>query len=162
NRHCRSASVTVSPPNEVGIESRQWRQGERPLRCVWFGVSRREQSLRRTMKPRRLRPHGVPTALAATLALAAISWPLLHRSIERELWRQFSDYNGAEVTSGSTQLSLWSGKFVARDLRIPDPARLDRDQLRIGMAKGRLSPALLLRGHLNIEKLVLEQVKADV
>jgi hypothetical protein len=134
-----------------------------PQICVRFflGFSRHERSMRRAMAPRWLRPGGVPMALAALLAFAVVPWWLAGSLAEQEFFREFSAYNGAEV-SGDMQLSLWSGDFVVSDLQIADPRHLDRDQLRIGLAKGKLAPGPLLRGHLDIEKLVLEYVRAHV
>jgi hypothetical protein len=140
---------------------------ERPLMQVWsspvwYGLSSRERRVRREMAPRRLRPYGVPASLAAAATLAVASWSLARVSAERELWRELSVYNGAQVSCARTQLSLWNGEFLLHDLAIADPARPDRDRFRIGVAKGRLSPGLLLRGRLNIERLAFRQVRADV
>ncbi|HWB08371.1 MAG TPA: hypothetical protein VG826_04070 [Pirellulales bacterium] len=134
----------------------------RPLLQVWYGPSSHEQRARRGMAPRRLRPWGVPATLAAAVTVAIASWSLARLSAERELWRELSVYNGAQVSCGRTQLSLWSGDFVLHDLVIADAARPDRDRFRIGVAKGRLSPGLLLRGRLKVERVVLRQVRADV
>ena len=136
--------------------------GNGPMVCIWLGRSSRERSVRRTMTPHRLRRCGVPAALAASLALAAAGWQLAGAFAERELFHALSAYNGTEVSSGRTQFSLWSGDFVVRDLQIADPLRPDRDRLRIGVAQGRLSPGLLLRGHLDVEKLTLQHVRTDV
>lgn len=138
------------------------RHGERPLFIVWYGPSSREQSLRRSTAPRRLRRYGVPTAVAASLGLVLSSWSLARWSIERDLRHALSRHNGAEVSWNSTQLSLFSGEFVIRDIEIADPAHLDRNRLRIGVAKGTLSPGGLLRGKLDIEKLALAHIRTDV
>ena len=137
-------------------------RSQRVLVRVWRGPSIRERSMRREMSPRRLRRFGVPTALAASLALGITSWSLAGWLATRGFLQEFSAYNGAQVSTASTELSLWGGQFVVRDLHIADPRRLDHDRVRIGVAKGRLVPGSLLRGHLEIEKLVLEQVKLDV
>ncbi|HEV3339836.1 MAG TPA: hypothetical protein VG125_05750 [Pirellulales bacterium] len=132
-----------------------------PLVRVWYGPSSHERSVRQTMVPRRLRPYGLPATLAAAVTLVAATWSLARLSVERELWRQLSIYNGAQVSGASTHLSLATGDFIVHDLEIADAFRPDRDRFRVGVAKGRLSPGLLLRGRLNIERLVLSRVRAD-
>ncbi|HEX5445479.1 MAG TPA: hypothetical protein VFW87_16755, partial [Pirellulales bacterium] len=109
-----------------------------------------------------LRPGGVPVALVTAAAVMAAPWWLGPRLARDELLRQFSQYNAAEVSAADMQLSLWNGKFAVRDLRIADPAHLDRDRLRIGRAVGQFSPGQLIRGRLHIEKVSLEHVRADV
>lgn len=109
-----------------------------------------------------IRRRALPLALATAAALVAAPWWIGPRMASRELLRQFSQYNTAEVTAAETQLSLWNGKFVMRDLRIADPAHLDRDRLRIGRVVGQLSPGELLRGRLHVETVSLEHVRADV
>ena len=136
--------------------------GPRPvgpaLACVWYGPTSYERTLRRQTERRRLRRCGVPTALAASLAMGAIAWSLAASYAQREFWRQFSVYNGAEVAAEAAEFSLWTGRFVVHDLRLNNPQTPERDRVRVAVAKGVLSPGLLLRGHLQIDKLMLERI----
>jgi hypothetical protein len=146
-----------------GAEPQERRSGEgRPLVRVWYGPSKHERAVRQTMAVRRLRPYGIPATLAAAVTVAVGSWSLARWSVEHELWRELSIYNGAEVTGARTELSLSSGDFVVHDLAIADAAHPERDRFRVGLAKGRLSPGLLLRGRLHVERIVLSRVRADV
>jgi uncharacterized protein (TIGR03546 family) len=158
----RWSYISQATASEPSLPLVRHRRGERPLLVVWYGPSSREQSLRRSMVPRRLRRYGVPTAIAASLGLVIGSWSLARWSIDHDLRHALSRYNGAEVSWSSTQLSLLSGEFVIRDIEVADPAHLDRNRLRIGVAKGMLSPGLLLQGKLDIEKLALAHIRTDI
>ncbi|MGH7135739.1 MAG: hypothetical protein ACREHD_08370, partial [Pirellulales bacterium] len=128
------------------------------LACVWYGPTSYERTLRRQAERRRLRRCGLPTALAASLAVAAIAWSLAGSCAQREIGRQFSVYNGAEVAAEAVELSLWTGRFVIHDLQVSDPHAPKRVRLRVAVARGVLAPGLLLRGHLHIDKLLLERI----
>lgn len=128
------------------------------LACVWYGPTKCERSLRRGAKPRRLRRYGAAASLAASLALAAGAWSMAGSYAQRELWRQLSVYTGTEVAAEATDISLWTGRFTVYGLHVGGPHATRQNHLRVAVAKGVLSPGLLLRGKLNIEKLVLERI----
>lgn len=109
-----------------------------------------------------LRPCGVPVGLIVAAATLAAPWWFGPRLIRDELLRQLTAYNTAEVSAADVRLSLWTGQFTVRDLRVADPASLDRDRLRIGRLTGQLSPGELIRGRLHIDKVSLEHLRADV
>ncbi|HVA51869.1 MAG TPA: hypothetical protein VNH11_36340 [Pirellulales bacterium] len=148
--HTGQAALTEAPANAG------------PLVRIWLGPSQRERSLRRTMQPRRLRRHGAPMAVAASLALVAACWWLAGSMARQELLRTLSACNGAEVSAGGLDLSMASGDFTIRDLRVADPQRAGRDRLCVGLVQGKLSPGLLLRGHLDVERLALSQIRTDL
>lgn len=109
-----------------------------------------------------LRPCGVPLGLIVAAATLAAPWWFGPQLIRDELLRQLTDYNTAEVSAADVRLSLWTGQFTVRDLRVADPENLDRDRLRISRLIGQLSPGELIRGRLHIEKVSLEHLCADV
>lgn len=109
-----------------------------------------------------LRPRGLPVAAAVIAVALATPWWIGPKLASQELLREFTEYNTAEVSAAGVQISLWTGKFVVRDLRIADPEHLDRDRLRIGRLVGKLSSGQLLRGRLQVHTVSLEHVRADV
>ncbi|HVX13620.1 MAG TPA: hypothetical protein VHC22_20720 [Pirellulales bacterium] len=150
-----------SVPRQTAVE-RPAGQVRRGLVGIWLGTASCEELSRPSTASRRLRQWGIPVSLAASCVLAVTAWSLAGWMAKKKFFQEFSVYNGAQVSAAHSELSLWSGRFVVRDLQIADPRRLDRDRVRIGIAKGKLSPGLLLRGSLDVEKLVLEEVKLDV
>jgi hypothetical protein len=157
NQHWQAVS-SVETTENASRDKHQAQSAERALVCLWYGASDRERQVRREASPQRLRCYGIPTATAASLALMSLSWSMAGWLAERELWRQFSAFNGAEVAAEHTELSLWNGEFIVRELHVADPQDAHRDRVRIGIAKGKLSPGLLLRGHLDVEKLLLDRL----
>lgn len=115
----------------------------------------------RTTRARRLRPHGFALAAAASLLLAPACWWVAGSVARRNFVAILSAWNGGNVSAGGIDLSLWTGEFVARDVSATDPERPDRVRLSIGQAIGVLSPGLLLRGQLDINSLVLTNVRAE-
>lgn len=133
-----------------------------PAACLAAAIAaRRNREPGETASPL-LRPYGMPVGLIAAVAALAAPWWFGPRLISDELLRQFTDYNTAEVAAADVRISLWNGRFTVRDLRIADPANLDRDRLRIGRLRGQLSPGELIRGRLRIDTVSLEHLRADV
>lgn len=129
------------------------------LTCLWYGPSQAERTYRRQAASRRLRRCGVPSTLAASLVLTAACWSLAHRQAERELWRQLRACSAGTATAGSTDISLWTGRFTLRDLHVARPEAPGHDRLYVQTAKGSLSVGRLLRGYVSVDKLVLEDVR---
>ncbi|HJT35000.1 MAG TPA: hypothetical protein VJ783_23430 [Pirellulales bacterium] len=133
-----------------------------PAACLAATIAARRNRQSGTAVSPLLRPYGVPVGLVVALGCGAAPWCFGPRMISDELFRQFTEYNTAEVSAAEVRLSLWTGRFTVRDLRIADPANLDRDRLRIGRLIGQLSPGELIRGRLHIDKVSLEHLRADV
>lgn len=127
-----------------------------------FGFTSRERACRREWSAGWLRPCGVPLAIlmvvAAGVAPDTIGPPLA----ARELLKQLSKANGAEVAASDVELSLWTGRFSIHDLQVADSRHLHRDRLRIGIASGQLSPGALVHGRLQIEQIALNRARVDV
>jgi hypothetical protein len=132
--------------------------------AIWFlfGWSARERAMRCESVGGWLRPLGLPAALAVITVAALAPWYVGPKLAARELLRQISKYNDAEVAAGEVHLSLWTGRFSVRDLQVADPRHLHRDRLRVGALSGQLSAGALLRGRLEIERLMLDRVRVDV
>lgn len=155
----------VTPPRPPAGEAAEPAIAPRPvppaLACLWYGPSQRERTFRRQAAPRRLRRGGVPSTLAASLVLVASFWSLAGRQAKRELLQGLKDYNVGPVAAESTEISLWTGRFAIRGLHFAKAAAAANDELYVEAAHGTLSAGLLLRGYLDIDKLVLEGVRAE-
>lgn len=108
------------------------------------------------------RPAGVPLAIALAALTAVGTWALGPWFVAGRLLTELSRSNGAEVTAEGFELSPWDGTFALRDVRLADPAQLDRDRAQIAVASGRLSITALLRGYLHFDDLQLDGVRHDV
>ena len=127
-----------------------------------FGFSTRERDCRRESAGGWLRPCGLSLAMLVMVAAGLAPDVIGPRLAARQLLREFSKANGAEVAAGAVELSLWTGRFSIRDLQVADARHLHRDRLRIGLLSGQLAPGALVRGRLQIEQLDLNQVRVDM
>lgn len=127
-----------------------------------FGFTSRERECRRGSAGGWSRPCGLSMALLVIVAAGLAPATIGPRLVARELLRQLSKANGAEVAAGDVELSLSTGSFSVRDLQVADSHHPHRDRLRVGLLTGQLSPGALLRGRLQIERVALDQVRVDV
>lgn len=109
-----------------------------------------------------LRPHWFLALGGALAAAMAAPWWLGPELVERELLRQLAAANGAAVEARDIRFSLWNGELEIDDLHFADPLRLDRDWLRIGMARTQVDPGALMRGRVVADKLALANLRVDV
>lgn len=109
-----------------------------------------------------LRPYWYLPVGCGLLVFALAPWQLGPLLAKRELLRQLAAVNGAPVEARDVRLSLWTGELEIEGLQFVDPARLDRDCVRIGLATTRVNPGALLRGRLAADKLTLSNLRVDV
>jgi hypothetical protein len=109
-----------------------------------------------------LRRWGMVGAAGILVVTGVTSTRLVSTRVERELLSQLTEINGAPVTAGDFQFSLWTGSMYIGDMQLADPRRLDRDRLRIGRVTAQLHPGELVRGRLHADSLLLEHLRGDV
>lgn len=113
-------------------------------------------------KPQWLRPWGAALLALLLVPAAAVAWMYGPSYLRSGLLTVLSQANQAEVNTGKFQLSLRDGMLQIDQLQIADPDNLDSDRLRVEHISAVLRPGPLFRGHVQVEKILLEGVHCDV
>jgi uncharacterized protein (TIGR03546 family) len=108
------------------------------------------------------RPRGILLSIGVLLPAATLSWCCGPRLAEQGIVEALSLANQSEVNTGAMRLSLADGVLEITDLQVSDPNHPDRDRLRVGFVAAQVRPGPLLRGRIHVDRLLLEDVKADV
>jgi uncharacterized protein (TIGR03546 family) len=127
-----------------------------------FGDASQPELVAVPVETRWLRPKGVMLSLGLLLPAATLGWCFAPGLAEQGIVEAISLANQSEVNTGDIHLSLADGLLEIQDLQISDPNHPDRDRLRIGFVAAQLRPGPLLRGRMHVDRLLLEDVKADV
>ena len=139
-----------------------WQAGLAVRLGCWliFGDASKPQPV--AVESRLWRPKGLLLCLGVVLPASGLVWYFAPGLIEQGVLTALSTANQSEVNAGDVRLSLSEGVLEISDLQISDPAHPDRDRLRVGMVAARLRPGPLLRGRVHVERLLLEDIAADV
>jgi hypothetical protein len=133
------------------------------VRIVCWLIFGSPERAKQTAAPTRwVRVSGVVVACVVLVPLAAAGWYFIPRLSERAILYGMSMANGAEVNADQVKLSLSDGMLYMKNVQIADPDDLYKDRLRIAHLNAVVNPGLLLRGHVEIEQVLLEGFSADV
>jgi hypothetical protein len=152
-------TLSIYGPHAEGNDPANLNGMTRAVCCFLYGTP--PQAARVIARPRmsrRARWLATGIIVPAAIGGAAAGGPEL---VEHRLLARMSRANQADVDAGQMRLSLFDGMLYIQDLRFADPDQLDRDRLQVGYVTAVVRPGPLLRGQVQIERLLLEDIRAD-
>ncbi|MEX2120472.1 MAG: hypothetical protein WD847_12825 [Pirellulales bacterium] len=144
-----------SPTDELSL-------GQRLAAQMWLGGEVDCLPPPTGAKPRLLRPYGWAMCLVLLLFAGWLPFVIVPRVAARAILAELTQLNGAQVTAGRVELSVFNGRLAVDELAMADPDRLDHDRLQVGRLTGQLDSGQLLRGRLHVQHIRLEQIRCDV
>lgn len=139
-----------------------WKQKLWVRLCTWLIFGTPERAKQSPPATRFIRVSGVVVCLVVLVPLAGAGWYFIPRLSEKAILYGMSVANGAEVNADEVKLSLTDGMLYMKNVQIADPDDLYQDRLRIAHLNAVVNPGLLLRGHVEIEQVLLEGFAADL
>jgi len=97
----------------------------------------------------------------ASVAIIA-SWLMAPTMVTRTVLKQLTALHGAKVSADTSRLELRTGRLEFQGLRAADPRHPARDVLRVGQMTAQVRLVPLLGGHLILDDVALEEVRAHV
>ncbi|MBK8915876.1 MAG: hypothetical protein IPM64_15005 [Phycisphaerales bacterium] len=129
----------------------------------WLLISKSAADVRTVLerRARYVRIPGLAIGLILAIAAGAGLIVLRDRLIDGMAEQALSRANGAEVNIGKLELSLTGARLALSDVQITDPARPQFNRAAIGSIVADISVLGLLRGQVQIEEIVLTDVRTD-